>query len=132
MPLHRIALPEIELGGPIAGLKMVRLANIAQVFVIGLVLHSVLCKWFITIFHGEVFFGEPHIRLTTRDTQLAIEPPMPEAETAMLVQTPLEARGVEDPIQLRRLPVLAMNPPEHFGWGMPVVFTVSVCRNLAK
>ena len=124
MPLHHVALPEIKLGRPIARLKTVRLPKSAQVFVIGLVLHGILCKWFVAVFHGEVFFGEPHIRLATRDTQLAIEPPMAESEIAVLVQAALKARGVEDAIQLRRLPVLPVNPAEHFGRGMPVVFAV--------
>src|SRR5712692_9300407 len=44
----------------------------------------------------------------------------------MLVQAPLEARGVEDTIQLRRRPVLSMDPAEHFGWGISVVFAVPV------
>ena len=42
----------------------------------------------------------------------------------MLIQASLEAGGVENAIQLRRLPVLSMDPAENFGWGVPVVFSM--------
>ena len=42
----------------------------------------------------------------------------------MLIQAPLEACGVENAIQLRRLPVLSRYPAENFGWGVLVVFSM--------
>ena len=66
VPLHQIALPQLELWRPIARFKKVRFTNISEVFFIGLVLDRVLREWLISTLDRQMLFRKPDRGLALR------------------------------------------------------------------
>jgi len=94
----------------------VRLANISYVFLIGLILDGVLGEGLIAKLYREMLFREPEICFAASKPQFTVEPPMPESEIAMSVESAYKAGGVENVIQLLGRPVLPVDPSQYFCW----------------
>lgn len=100
MPLHRPFLPERRLGRPETGLEALRMAHLAQVVPIRLVLDGKLAQRLFGKLNRQRFFVEPDRCSPSCEARFPIEPPMAEAYVPSPIEASPEACGVEDAVKL--------------------------------